>query len=266
MSYDYLIVGAGLFGSIFARELTDRGYTCLVIDKRNHIAGNCYTENVEGINIHKYGPHIFHTSDRRVMDFLSRFTDWVPYQHRVKCLGIRGDLYDFPPSAQILDSWKPDPVLDTFYRPYTAKMWNKDLQDVDPAVLDRVRRRDPKQIGYFADRYQCMPQHGYTAMVTAMLDHPRITVSLNTAWRLNLQKEYDTVFNSMSIDQYHGYCFGPLPYRSIRFRSWDVYGDPLCDVPVINFTSQPRYTIMSPGFNCIGISSPLIDLTHIAQL
>lgn len=238
-----LVVGAGLAGSTAARILAESGHLVRVIDQRSHVAGNAYDYvNDQGLRIHQYGPHIFHTSDTKVWTWLSRFTEWIPYQHRVKCLDPQGNLVEFPPTPDLLRKLGDEVAIDTFYRPYSRKMWAVDVNEIDPSVLDRVRRRDPGQIGYFRDTYQALPQCGYTHMINRMLDHPNITVDLAQPWQSQMQHEYDAIFNSMSIDQFHDYCFGVLPYRSIRFRSWCVYGAPLSDVPVVNFTTQTQYT------------------------
>lgn len=238
-----LVVGAGLAGSTAARLLAEHDYPVTVIDQRSHVAGNAYDfVNDLGIRIHQYGPHIFHTSDAAVWSWLSRFTAWVPYHHRVKCLDPQHNIVDFPPSLDLLRSLGDQQILDIFYRPYSRKMWNLDVDQIDPAVLDRVRRRDPDQIGYFRDTYQALPRDGYTALVASMLDHRNITVRLQQPWQHDMLQQYHVIFNSMSIDQFHDYCFGTLPYRSIKFQSWQVHGDPLSDVPVINFTTQTQYT------------------------
>lgn len=238
-----LVVGAGFAGSTAARLLAEQGHKVRVIDQRSHVAGNAYDYvNDQHIRIHQYGPHIFHTSDARVWRFLSRFTDWVPYHHRVRCMTDWGDLVDFPPTADMIEHWGQQKILDVLYGPYTRKMWGHDIDQIDPGVLDRVRRRDPHQTGYFNDQWQCLPRDGYTQLISRMLDHDNITIQLNTAWHMDMRSEYDTVWLSMSIDQFHDYSLGRLPYRSLRFHDWQVHGDPLSDVPVVNFTTQPRYT------------------------
>lgn len=238
-----LVVGAGLAGSTCARLLADQQHGVTVIDQRDHIAGNAYDYvDTHGIRIHKYGPHIFHTSDAKVMQFLSRFTEWIPYVHHVKCLDPHGDLCDFPPSATMMQQLGEQEILDIFYRPYTTKMWGTDIHELDSSVLDRVKKRSRDQVGYFADQWQCLPRDGYTEMVSRMLDSSNITVLLNTSWQSSMLGQFDFVFNCMSIDQYHDYCLGILPYRSLRFHHWTVHGDPLSDVPVVNFTTQNRFT------------------------
>jgi UDP-galactopyranose mutase len=241
-----LVVGAGMAGLTAARLLAERNYQITIIDQRSHIAGNAYDYvDSNGIRVHQYGPHLFHTSDQSVFDWLSRFTGWTPYSHKVKCLMPDLALKDFPPSRSLIEDLGEQQIIDIMYRPYSEKMWACDFSDISPEILDRVKKRSESQTGYFSDTFQYMPDKGFTEMANRIIAHKNITVELETSYDHSLDKDFDMIFNSMSIDQYHDYRFGMLPYRSIRFHVWTVYGEPLSDVAVVNFTTQPRYTRMT---------------------
>lgn len=215
-----LVVGAGLCGATVARCLADGGVSVRIIDRRPHLAGNAHDEiNRHGIRQHRYGPHLFHTNNRRVYNHLSRFTKWLPYRHRVQALH-RGRYLTLPPNRETRAILGEERIVDVLFRPYTRKMWGCDIEELSPDILRRVPVRDDMNVWYFPkDRIQCLPERGYTAMVQAMLDHPAISVSLDTAFAHSMESGYDHVFNSMAIDEYYGYRYGELPYRSIRFRT-----------------------------------------------
>jgi UDP-galactopyranose mutase len=178
-----LIVGAGLSGATVARELADAGHDVTVIDRRGHIAGNAFDETNElGIRVHRYGPHYFHTSNMTVVQWLSRFTEWVPYRHRGKAMLADGRFVTFPVNRETAAIVGRDNVLDIFYRPYTLKMWGHRLEDMHPSLIARVPIREDDNEDYFPnDTFQALPADGYTAMVKNILDHPRIRVRLGEA-------------------------------------------------------------------------------------
>lgn len=270
MSYDYLIVGAGFAGSVMARQLADAGKRVLIIDKRDHIGGNAYDyTNDHGVRLHKYGPHIFHTNSDRVFNYLSRFTDWRPYEHRVLS-AVRGALLPFPINIDTLNQlyglnldepamraflaervardWPEGKEVRTaedqivsqigrelfelFFAGYTQKMWGVPASELDKSVTARIPVRFDHDDRYFTDKHQAMPKDGYTAMFERMVQHPRIEAHL----RSRILRENETLWlgpidSGLSfgcgkplviwtgpIDEYFGYCFGRLPYRSMRFE------------------------------------------------
>jgi UDP-galactopyranose mutase len=246
-----LVVGAGFSGAVIARELAARGYQVQVIDKKDHLAGHAYDyTNQLGIRVHKYGPHLFHTSNQKVVDWLSRFTEWVPYQHRVKAMLADGRLVTLPVNAETKAIVGEDKVLDTFFRPYTRKMWGCELEELDPSIVNRVPIREDLNELYFPnDSFQALPLHGYTRLIENMLDHPQIQVSLNTAFDQTQTSGFGHVFNSMPIDEYFGFKHGHLPYRSIRFHVVDIPSPRCYPVPSINFTHDGPYTRLTEWKN-----------------
>jgi len=249
MQYDYLIVGCGLFGTTFARLVTDAGKKCLIIDKRDHIAGNCYTENVDGINVHKYGAHIFHTSNKKVWEFVNRFAEFNNFINSPKAYS-NGKLYSLPfnmntfyelwgvktpDSAQlILDQQRyMGPVFNleqqalslvgndiyyTLIKDYTEKQWGRRAIDLPAFIIKRLPLRFTFDNNYFNDKYQGIPIGGYTKMFENMLDG--IEIKLNTDYFSD--KSYfnslaKTVVYTGKIDEYFDYQYGELDYRSLRF-------------------------------------------------
>lgn len=246
-----LVVGAGLYGSVVARELADAGHEILVIDKRDHIAGNIYDYvNDDGIRIHRYGPHLFHTNNESVVNYLSRFTDWVEYFHKVKAILSDGRYVTLPVNRETKEIVGEDKILDTFFRPYTKKMWGKELEELDPSIMNRVPIRDDDNELYFPkDKFQLIPKDGYTNMVKKMLDHPNIVISLENEFSKDLESVFDYIFNSMPIDQYYDFEFGELPYRSIKFHNQFIPTPKLLPAPVVNFTHNGPYTRMTEWKN-----------------
>ncbi|MFZ9152890.1 MAG: UDP-galactopyranose mutase [Candidatus Fonsibacter ubiquis] len=249
--YDYLIIGCGLFGSTFARLATDAGKSCLIIDKRNHIAGNCYTEKVEGINVHKYGPHIFHTSNQKVWEFVNKFSNFNNYINSPKAFS-KGKLYSLPfnmntfyeiwgttiphNAKSIIDmqrfSGHPKnleeqalslvgrDVYNLLIKEYTEKQWGKKATDLPQFIIKRIPLRFTFDNNYFDDKYQGVPIGGYTKLFENMLNG--IEVKLNVDYFKN--REY---FNNLShkvvytgcIDEFFDYEFGKLEYRSLKFKN-----------------------------------------------
>ena len=238
-----LIVGAGLSGATLARRLAQSGHCVDIIDERNHVAGNAYDYIDEsGIRIHKYGPHIFHTSNEKVINFLSNFTGWIPYKHKVRALLSDGRKVILPPNkntAQILG----DQLVEVIYRRYTKKMWGYELEEIDPSIINRIKIRNDDNEFYFPDdKFQFMPENGYTAMVEKMLEHSNIELSLTTDFNRSYEKDYDHIFNSMPIDKYYNYEHGELEYRSIKFKHV-VLDQTYCSKDVtINFTHDGPFT------------------------
>jgi UDP-galactopyranose mutase len=274
-SYDYLIVGAGLFGSIFAREATDRGKRVLVIDKRNHIAGNCHTEVVEGIPVHKYGPHIFHTSQPYVWEYVNRFADFNHFSLRTRA-HYQGRLYSLPINLSTIHQVWPDiltpsqaeaklaaetapfaslkpanleehalsqvgPTLyEMFIRGYTAKQWGRDPKELPASIIKRLPVRLTMNDRYFHDshRFEGIPIGGYTAMIARILDG--IEVRLNADYLLD-RAAWDalsakTVYTG-PIDALYDHCYGHLEYRSLRFEEERWEGD-FQGNAIINYTEE----------------------------
>lgn len=279
MNNDILVVGAGFAGATLARELADSGrYRVHVIDRRDHIAGNAF-DPVDAdlkLRIHRYGPHIFHTNDARIVDYLSRFTEWIPYTHRVEAwventgyvpLPInrltlnaiyRQQLADETAVRAFLDTIRcdhPNPanaeqvaentfgpeLTQLFFARYTKKMWGIELSDLPPEILARLPVRYDDNRDYFNDKFQAMPKHGYIRLFENLLDHPAIRLSLSCAFDKKMEKDYCHVFNSMPIDVYFDERFGALPYRSIKFvhQYVESHDQP---VPTVNFTDTSIYT------------------------
>jgi UDP-galactopyranose mutase len=238
-----LVVGAGFAGAVVARELADAGHLVDVIDKRDHIAGNAYDyTNEYGITIHKYGPHLFHTNNEEVFKWLSRFTEWVSYKHRIKAQLEDGRYVPFPVNLNTMISVRKEQVYDIFFKPYSQKMWGKHFKELDQDVLDRVKVRDTIEDDCFTDKYQCMPKHGYKNMFNLMLNSPNIKLRLRTEFNKEIEKDYDHVFNSMAIDDYYDCCFGKLPYRSINFEHVTLPLNKVLPSTTVNFTHDAPYT------------------------
>lgn len=294
-----LIVGAGFAGATVARELADSGrYQVHIIDRREHIAGNAYdpVDTELNLRIHRYGPHIFHTNDQDIFDYLSRFTEWLPYTHRVEALVekigyvplpinrttinkvCRQNLIDDADVIAFLDKIRcphqqPSNALEVaesiygveltqlFFARYTKKMWGIELSELPASVLRRLPVRHDDNPNYFNDKIQAMPKQGYIRLFENMLDHPNISISVNCAFDKGMEKDYEHVFNSMPIDVYFDQCFGPLPYRSIQFVHEQLASHEQ-PVATINFTDEGPYTRrtdwrMYPGCN-LGAKSVLL--------
>ncbi|HUZ62713.1 MAG TPA: FAD-dependent oxidoreductase [Acetobacteraceae bacterium] len=275
-----LVVGAGFAGAVHARELADAGYRVDVIDRRPHIAGNAYDEvDGNGVRIHRYGPHLFHTNNEAVLRWLERFGTFIPYRHRVQALLPGGACVPLPinratiatvfsvplddaaaaaaflarlavpcpaprNAAEYLAATIGTELTDLFFRPYTKKMWGLDLEALDPAVVRRIRLRLDDEEQYFPDdRFQVLPRDGYTALFERMLAHPSIHVTLGESFDPAMARSYAACFNSMAIDEYFDFRFGALPYRSIRFHHRTEPDAYACgDAPVVNFTDAGPFT------------------------
>jgi len=258
-----LVVGAGFAGVTVAHELASNGYTVTVIDSRNHIGGNAYDYiNEHGIRIHKYGAHILHTSNTQVFTWVSQFTKWIEYHHKVKAMLPDGKLVTFPPTVDFVNQYGKDFVKETFYTPYTKKMWGIEIDD---SIFDRVPVRNDNLDLYFPkDTYQCLPKEGYTKLFENILDHPNITVMLSTFFTKNLEKDFDHVFNSMPIDEYYDFAYGELMYRSIKFNHVDLPCSKIFDVSVVNFThTGPETRVIEwKNFPNHGVNDKVTTLTY----
>lgn len=276
--FDYLIVGAGFAGSVLAERLASQaGKKVLIIDKRNHIAGNAYDYyNEDGILIHKYGPHIFHTNSKEVFEYLGEFTEWRPYEHRVLA-SVDGQLVPIPinlttinqlyglslNSSQVEDFFaskaekvsqvrtSEDVVVskvgrelyEKFFRGYTRKQWDLDPSELDASVTARVPTRTNKDDRYFTDTYQAMPLHGYTVMFQNMLSHPNIKVMLNTDYKevIDIIPHKQLIYTG-PIDAYFDYCYGKLPYRSLEFKFETIDKEVFQPTGTVNYPNEQLYT------------------------
>lgn len=244
-----LIVGAGFSGATVARILAESGHDVTVVDKRDHIGGNAFDyENEYGIRVHKYGPHIFHTKNEAVWNFLNRFSTWTHYEHRVRAFVSRDRTVPFPPNKDTLD-WVPkDDLVSVFYRPYTEKMWGRPLEQVSPKILDRVPIREDREDRYFPnDPHQGFPVNGYTKLIEVMLDHDNIMLRTEVSRSMieNCWGPWDHVFTSEPIDEFFGYCRGELPYRSLKFSTVTIQAHacrPLIPAATCNYTDRGPYT------------------------
>ena len=261
----YLVVGAGLSGCVIARELAKAGHTVDVIDKRDHVAGNAYDyENEHGIRVHKYGPHLFHTNNEEVFEWLSHFTEWVEYRHKVKAQLSDGQYVTLPVNRETKDIVGEENVLDVFFRPYTKKMWGVELDQLNPDIINRVPIRDDYNEEYFPnDKIQYMPRHGYTQMVENILTRHNIHVYLQTEYSSRMNEKYDHVFNSMPIDEYFEFKHGKLPYRSIKFETMSLPIPQALPTATVNFTHHGPKTRVTEWKNipCHGDNKYITTLT-----
>jgi len=238
-----LIVGAGFSGAVIARQLAEAGHRCTVIDKRDHIGGNAYDFDLNGIRMHKYGPHLFHTNNKEVVTWLSQFTEWVEYKHKVKAQLHDGTYVTLPVNKETKEIVGEDKILDTFFRPYSLKMWGKTLDELDPSIINRIPTRDDDNELYFPnDEYQMMPKDGYTKIFQNIFDHDNIRVFTGVEFTKSIEETYDHVFNSMPIDEYFDFEHGELPYRSIKFHNVTLPMAKVLPATTVNFTHDGPYT------------------------
>lgn len=276
--FDYLIVGAGFAGSVLAERLASQLHKrVLIIDKRPHIAGNAFDHyNEDGILVHRYGPHIFHTNSKEVFVYLSQFTAWRPYEHRVLA-SVDGQLVPMPinldtinklyglslTSFEVEDFFKSvaedvSPVrtsedvvvskvgrelYEKFFRNYTRKHWGMDPSELDKSVTSRVPVRSNRDDRYFTDTFQAMPLHGYTSMFEKLLAHPNIKIMLNTDYHeiLDLIPFREMIYTG-PVDEYFGFCFGKLPYRSLEFKHETLDAPVHLPAAVVNYPNEHAYT------------------------
>ena len=246
-----LVVGAGLYGAVLARALAEKGHRIHLIEKRDHIAGNCFDYvNAHGIRVHRYGPHIFHTSNEDVIAYVERFADWLPYRHRVRAQLSDGTLVPLPVNRETLYYVSKDRVIDTFFRPYSEKMWGMPLEEIDPSIISRVPIDPDTPDDYFPkDAFVGFPRGGYTSFVDEILRHDLISIAMMTPYQPGIEDEFDYCFNAMPIDEFFGFRLGRLPYRSIRFHHYDLPSPRSSPWPVINFTHKGPMTRLTEWKN-----------------
>jgi len=296
--FDYLIVGAGFAGSVMAERLAaDAGKKVLVIDKRPHIGGNAYDHYDDaGILIHKYGPHIFHTNSKPVFEYLSKFTEWYPYQHRVQAW-VDGQLVPIPINLETvnrlyglkLTSFEVDKFFESlaekrsqiktsedvivskvgrelyekFFRNYTRKQWDLDPSELDAQVTARVPVRTNRDDRYFTDTYQAMPKHGLTRMFDKMLNHPNIKIMLNVDYReITKVIPHGEVIYTGPVDEYFDYRYGRLPYRSLEFKFETLNERQHQPVAVINYPNENLYTRVTEFKHLTGQEHPKTTLVY----
>jgi UDP-galactopyranose mutase len=298
--YDYLIVGAGFAGSVLAERLASQnGARVLLIDRRPHIGGNAYDElNSDGILYHKYGPHIFHTNSDQVVDYLSQFTEWRPYEHRVLAV-VRDQQVPIPINRTTLNELfgldlktdeeaadylasRAEPVADIqtsedvvvnavgrelyelFFQGYTRKQWGLDPSELDKSVTSRIPTRTNTDDRYFTDKFQAMPKDGYTKMFERMLDHPLIEVRTGVDFRdVRDEVDFDHLIFTGPIDEYFDHRFGKLPYRSLKFDHQTLEQDRYQPVGTVNYPSPDvPYTRISEYKHLTGQEAPLTTITY----
>lgn len=272
MTYDYLIVGAGFFGSTFARLATDSGKSCLVIDVRNHVGGNAYSKKMEGIDVHVYGPHIFHTNSRMIWDFVNKFSEFNSFQNNPKSY-VNGKLYSLPfnmntfyelwgcitpeQAKEIIESQRlkldrePDnleeqalslighDVYHLLIKEYTKKQWQKDPKDLPASIIKRLPIRYTYDNNYYNDRYQGIPLNGYTKLFENLLGG--IHVELNCDFmkdRSYWEKRANKIVFTGKIDQYFDFAYGDLEYRTLEFNHEVLDTENFQGIPVINYPEE----------------------------
>ena len=275
--YDYLIVGSGLFGSVFANEAIKNGKKCLVVEKRNHIGGNCYTEKIEDINVHKYGAHIFRTSHKYIWDYMQQFAEFNNFVN-TPIANFYGEIYNMPFNMNTFSKlWgisKPEEakkiieeqgrvidgnpqnleehcikmvgkdVYEKLVKGYTEKQWGRDCKDLPTSIIKRLPVRFTYNNNYFNDRYQGIPIGGYSAIFEKMLKNCDIKLNVNFLLNKNeLIKYAKKIVYTGTIDSYFDYCFGALEYRSLKFEHTVLECENYQGVAVVNYTDiETPYT------------------------
>lgn len=271
MKYDFLVVGAGFFGAVFAHEAQVRGKKCLVIDRRNHIGGNCYTEEQAGIVVHKYGAHIFHTSDKTIWDYVGQFAEFNNYVNS-PIANYKGEIYNMPfnmntfsrlwgiatpaEAKAIIEAQKgavTDPknleeqaislvgtdIYEKLVRGYTEKQWGRSCKELPAFIIRRLPVRFTYDNNYFTDRYQGIPEGGYTKIFEKLLAQTEVRLGCDYLQeREQLRSMAEQVIYTGPIDQYFGCCYGPLQFRSLRFETEVLDTDNFQGNAVVNYTDR----------------------------
>ncbi len=271
--YDFLIVGAGLYGAVFAQQSVAHGKSVLVIDKRNHIGGNIYTENIEGINVHKYGAHIFHTNNKEVWNYITSFAEFNRYTN-APIANYKGELYSLPfnmytfnklwgvvypyEARAIIEKQKSDAniaepknleeqaislvgtdIYEKLIKGYTEKQWGRQCTELPPFIIKRLPIRFIFDNNYFNALYQGIPICGYTELVSRMLEKANVKLAVDyLSEKSRLDALASTIVYTGSIDAYFNYCFGELQYRSVRFESELIDCDNYQGNAVVNYTDK----------------------------
>jgi UDP-galactopyranose mutase len=296
--FDYLIVGAGYAGSILAERLArGSGKQVLLVDRRPHIGGNAYDHyNDAGILVHKYGPHIFHTNSKDVFDYLSRFTEWRQYQHKVLA-SVDGQLVPIPINLDTINTLyglnlnsfqveeffasraekreqiktSEDVVVnkvgrelyEKFFRGYTRKQWGLDPSELDAQVTARVPTRTNRDDRYFTDNYQAMPKHGFTRMFQNMLDHPNIRIMLNADYRdVKDSIPHREIIYTGPVDEFFDFRFGKLPYRCLEFKHETLNVPQYQPVAVVNYPNENPFTRITEFKYLTGQEHPKTSIVY----
>ena len=295
--FDWVIVGAGFAGATLAERIaTQRDEKVLVIDRRPHIAGNAYDRyNEDGLLIHQYGPHIFHTNSQMIFDHLSQFTDWRKYEHKVRGivdgmevpipinLDTINKLYNLDLTSEELPAWfaaraehpaeiktSEDVVVsvvgrelyEKFFQGYTRKQWAMDPSELDKSVTARVPTRTNRDDRYFTDEFQYMPKHGYTRMFEKMLDHPNIKVMTQTDYAdIRNEVSFKRLIWTGPVDEYFNFRHGKLPYRSLKFKHETMDTEQALPVGTVNYPQTEAFTRVSEYKHMTGQVHPKTALT-----
>ena len=295
--YDYLIVGSGLFGAVFAHEATQRGKKCLVIERRSHIGGNVYTERLDNIDIHRYGAHIFHTSDKRIWDYVNAITPFRPFVNS-PIANYHGEIYNLPfnmntfhqlwgvatpeearrkIAEQVAAEGIGEPknleeqalklvgrdVYEKLVKEYTEKQWGRPCSELPAFIIRRLPLRFVYDNNYFNDRYQGIPEAGYTALIEGLLEGSEVLTDTDyfDFRRTHPDIAAKTVFTGM-IDAYFGYCFGRLEFRSLRFETERLEQENFQGNAVVNYTSHDvAYTRIIEHKHFAKAESPVTYIT-----
>jgi len=278
MKVDFLIIGAGFAGAVLAERIASQlGKSCLIVERRNHIGGNAYDHcDAAGILLHDYGPHYFRTNSQRVIDYLSQFTEWREVQYKILSW-THGRFWQFPinlntfeqligraattdemqgtlaewrvkidspkNSEEVIISQVGRKLYEMFFKNYTRKQWQRDAKDLDPSVCGRIPIRTNRDDRYLSEKFQALPKNGYTAMFRKMLAHPMIEVKLNTDYReARAQVQCQHLIFTGPVDEYFGYCFGRLPYRSLRFEPETLAQEFFQPVMQVNYPNDHDFT------------------------
>lgn len=295
--YDYLIVGAGLFGAVFAERAQSAGKTCLIVERRPHVAGNCFTENVEGIDVHRFGAHIFHTSNREVWDYVNRFAEFNNFVNS-PVANYKGRLFNLPFNMNtfyaIWGTRTPAEAANTIARQchaagiteprnleeqaislvghdifeilikgYTEKQWGKDCKELPASIIKRLPVRLTYDNNYFNDRWQGIPMAGYTAMIENMIGKAEVRLGVDyLKERESLESVANKIIYTGPIDEFFDYCFGPLEYRSLRFETETLALENFQGVAVMNYTDRETpYTRVIEHKHFNPVSSPVTIVT-----
>jgi UDP-galactopyranose mutase len=297
--YDYVIIGAGFSGSVLAERIaTELNLKVLVVDKRDHIGGNAYDYyNEHGILMHKYGPHWFHTNDKTVFDYLSRFTDWRLHFHRVRS-SVDGTLVPIPinrdtikllygkdmqsseevqayydqlkipikhpsNSEEMITSQVGDELFNKFFKGYTIKQWGIEPKDLAASVTGRIPVRTNRDDRYFTDTYQGLPKLGYTEMFKKMLSHPNISIMLQTDYREIINEiKFKKMIYTGPIDSFFNYKFGKLPYRSLRFEHETFNQEKYQDFQQVNYPNEYDFTRIVEWKHATGQDSKVTTISR----
>jgi UDP-galactopyranose mutase len=299
MKINNIVVGCGFAGAVLARRISEeKNEEVLIIEKHNHIGGHAYDYyNENGILIHKYGPHIFHTNNMDVWKWLSRFTEWYHYQHRVLSyvdglyvpMPISAEtinmLYNTNLSTKEIQKWLDEnsekikdiktsedvviskagrEIYEKFFKGYTYKQWGKYPDELDSSVISRIPVRNNRDTRYFTDKYQGVPKYGYFTLFENIINHPKIKIMLNTGWHeIRGQIKYDKLYYTGTIDGFYNHCFGELEYRSVKFEYETLFGiDNYQPVGTVNYPSDYDFTRITEYKH---LTNQLINRTTIAR-